>query len=48
SDLLFHLLVLFRERGLPLAEVWGELETRFGAPPRDLAKLRAKRPPDHS
>lgn len=35
ADLLFHLLVLLRARGLPLAEVWEELEARFGAPPRD-------------
>ncbi|HEX2189298.1 MAG TPA: bifunctional phosphoribosyl-AMP cyclohydrolase/phosphoribosyl-ATP diphosphatase HisIE [Longimicrobiaceae bacterium] len=48
ADLLFHLLVLLRARGLPLAEVWGELERRFGAPPRDVAALHAKRPPDHS
>lgn len=34
ADLLFHLLVLFRERGLPLAEVWDELDRRFGAAPR--------------
>lgn len=48
ADLLFHLLVLLRARGLPLAEVWDELEERFGAPPRDLEKLRARRPVDHS
>ncbi|HEV2147888.1 MAG TPA: bifunctional phosphoribosyl-AMP cyclohydrolase/phosphoribosyl-ATP diphosphatase HisIE [Longimicrobiaceae bacterium] len=50
ADLLFHLLVLLRARGLPLAEVWAELEGRFGAPPRPeaLEKLQAKRPPDHS
>jgi phosphoribosyl-AMP cyclohydrolase / phosphoribosyl-ATP pyrophosphohydrolase len=30
ADLLFHLLVLLRARGLPLAEVWEELESRFG------------------
>ena len=48
ADLLFHLLVLLRARGLPLAEVWAELERRFGAPPRDVEKLQAKRPPDHS
>jgi phosphoribosyl-AMP cyclohydrolase / phosphoribosyl-ATP pyrophosphohydrolase len=34
ADLLFHLLVLLRERGLPLREVWMELESRFGVPPR--------------
>lgn len=42
ADLLFHLLVLLRARGLPLAEVWAELEARFGAPPHDLEKLRAR------
>ena len=35
ADLLFHLLVLFRARGLPLAEVWDELDRRFGAAPRE-------------
>jgi phosphoribosyl-ATP pyrophosphohydrolase/phosphoribosyl-AMP cyclohydrolase len=30
ADLLFHLLVLLRARGLPLDEVWSELESRFG------------------
>ena len=34
SDLLFHLLVLLRVQGLPLEEVWSELEARFGAAPR--------------
>jgi len=48
ADLLFHLLVLLRARGLPLAHVYAELEGRFGAPPRDLHKLASKRPPDHS
>jgi phosphoribosyl-ATP pyrophosphohydrolase/phosphoribosyl-AMP cyclohydrolase len=35
ADLLFHLLVLFRARGLPLADVWAELDRRFGAAPRE-------------
>lgn len=35
ADLFFHLLVLFRARGLALREVWQELERRFGAPPRE-------------
>jgi phosphoribosyl-ATP pyrophosphohydrolase/phosphoribosyl-AMP cyclohydrolase len=48
ADLLFHLLVLLRARGVPLASVYAELEGRFGAPPRDLDKLAARRPPDHS
>jgi phosphoribosyl-AMP cyclohydrolase / phosphoribosyl-ATP pyrophosphohydrolase len=30
ADLLFHLLVMLRQRGLPLAAVWQELESRFG------------------
>jgi phosphoribosyl-AMP cyclohydrolase / phosphoribosyl-ATP pyrophosphohydrolase len=34
ADLLFHLLVLLRDRRLPLDAVWAELEARFGAPPR--------------
>ena len=34
SDLLFHLLVLLRERDLPLEAVWSELERRFGGPSR--------------
>ncbi len=48
ADLLFHLLVLLRARGVPLADVYAELEGRFGAPPRDLDRLLSKRPPDHS
>lgn len=34
ADLLFHLMVLWRARGLNADEVWGELERRFGAAPR--------------
>ena len=34
ADLLFHLLVLFREKGLPLADVWAEMDERFGRAPR--------------
>jgi phosphoribosyl-ATP pyrophosphohydrolase/phosphoribosyl-AMP cyclohydrolase len=34
ADLLFHLMVLWRDRGLSADEVWGELERRFGATPR--------------
>jgi phosphoribosyl-ATP pyrophosphohydrolase/phosphoribosyl-AMP cyclohydrolase len=34
ADLLFHLMVLWRQQGLPAGEVWAELERRFGAPPR--------------
>lgn len=34
ADLLFHLMVLWRQRSLDADEVWGELERRFGAAPR--------------
>ncbi len=34
ADLLFHLMVLWRARGLDPGEVWDELERRFGAAPR--------------
>lgn len=34
ADLLFHLMVLWRDRGLGADEVWGELDRRFGAAPR--------------
>lgn len=32
SDLLFHLMVLLRERGLPLDDIMSELESRHGQP----------------
>lgn len=32
SDLIFHLMVLLRERGLPLDDVLGELKARYGKP----------------
>ncbi len=35
ADLLFHLLVLFRAKGLELTEVWEELDRRFGRAPRE-------------
>lgn len=34
ADLLFHLLVLWRQQGLAADEVWTELDRRFGARPR--------------
>jgi phosphoribosyl-AMP cyclohydrolase / phosphoribosyl-ATP pyrophosphohydrolase len=34
ADLLFHLMVLWRTRGLNADEVWAELERRFGQAPR--------------
>lgn len=38
SDLLFHLLVLFRTSSLPLTDIWSELESRFGGAPRDAQR----------
>ena len=43
ADLFFHLLVLLRTRGLPVSEIWEELERRFGRP----ARLPAPRANDH-
>jgi len=34
ADLLYHLLVLWRAKGLPLDELWAELDQRFGQSPR--------------
>lgn len=34
ADLFYHLLVLMRERNLPLSGVWHELDGRFGRTPR--------------
>jgi len=35
ADLLYHLMVLWRAKGLPLDELWSELDQRFGQAPRD-------------
>lgn len=35
ADLLYHLLVLWRTKGLPLDELWAELDQRFGRAPRE-------------
>jgi len=35
ADLLYHLMVLWRAKGLPLDELWAELDRRFGRKPRD-------------
>ncbi|GMK48805.1 histidine biosynthesis bifunctional protein HisIE [Paenibacillus glycanilyticus] len=40
SDLLFHLLVLLRERGLPLDDVMAELQSRHGKPASNNAMRR--------
>lgn len=42
ADLLFHMTVLLRERGVPLAEVEAELTRRFGQTPRPLPGGRAR------
>jgi phosphoribosyl-ATP pyrophosphohydrolase/phosphoribosyl-AMP cyclohydrolase len=34
ADLVFHLMVLWQSRGIPLAAIWEELERRHGAAPR--------------
>ena len=34
ADLLYHLLVLWRAKGVPLDELWAELDRRFGQAPR--------------
>jgi len=34
ADLLYHLMVLWRAKGLPLDELWTELDQRFGQAPR--------------
>ena len=34
ADLVYHLMVLWRARGLPLEELWAELDRRFGQAPR--------------
>ncbi len=44
ADLFFHLLVLLRARGIPTAEVWAELERRFGRPARIPAPRRSAHP----
>lgn len=44
ADLLFHLLVALRIRGVPMADVWGEMESRFGASSRVPADGRDPHP----
>lgn len=44
ADLLFHLLVLLRARGLPLPEIWAELEARFGGASRTPSAAAEKHP----
>jgi phosphoribosyl-AMP cyclohydrolase / phosphoribosyl-ATP pyrophosphohydrolase len=35
ADLIYHLMVLWRAKGLPLHELWSELDHRFGRTPRE-------------
>jgi phosphoribosyl-ATP pyrophosphohydrolase/phosphoribosyl-AMP cyclohydrolase len=35
ADLVYHLMVLWRAKGLPLDELWSELDQRFGQKPRE-------------
>jgi phosphoribosyl-AMP cyclohydrolase / phosphoribosyl-ATP pyrophosphohydrolase len=44
ADLLFHLLVLLRQRNLPVEAVWNELEERFGQAPRDRTSHQERNP----
>jgi phosphoribosyl-ATP pyrophosphohydrolase/phosphoribosyl-AMP cyclohydrolase len=47
ADLLFHLMVLWRDRGLDAGQVWDELESRFGRAPRaGSTEARASRSAD--
>jgi phosphoribosyl-AMP cyclohydrolase / phosphoribosyl-ATP pyrophosphohydrolase len=46
ADLVFHLLVLLRAKGVGLGSVWAELERRFGAAPRpEFAAFEPSRSP---
>jgi phosphoribosyl-AMP cyclohydrolase / phosphoribosyl-ATP pyrophosphohydrolase len=42
ADLLFHLIVLLRERALPLTRIWAVMEERFGRAPRERGHSRTK------
>jgi phosphoribosyl-ATP pyrophosphohydrolase/phosphoribosyl-AMP cyclohydrolase len=43
ADLIYHLLVLLRAKGLPLDELWAELDRRFGQSPREGSTAPADR-----
>jgi phosphoribosyl-AMP cyclohydrolase / phosphoribosyl-ATP pyrophosphohydrolase len=45
ADLLYHLVVLFRARKLPLEAVWTELEGRFERAPRPQKPRNERNPP---
>jgi phosphoribosyl-AMP cyclohydrolase / phosphoribosyl-ATP pyrophosphohydrolase len=46
ADLVFHLLVLLRAKGIGLEAVWAELDRRFGAAPRaEFAAFEPSRSP---
>lgn len=44
ADLLYHLLVLMRSRGVPVEAIWQELDRRFGRAPREGATNPQTRP----
>jgi phosphoribosyl-AMP cyclohydrolase / phosphoribosyl-ATP pyrophosphohydrolase len=44
ADLLFHVLVLLQDRGVPLTDVWSDMQARFGAPPRRTLTTETYRP----
>jgi phosphoribosyl-ATP pyrophosphohydrolase/phosphoribosyl-AMP cyclohydrolase len=43
ADLLYHLLVLWRAKGLSVDELWAELDRRFGQAPREGSANPARR-----
>ena len=42
ADLLYHLLVLWSARGIAPADVWGELDRRFGTSGLAVKEARKK------
>jgi len=42
ADLLYHLLILWHAKELPLADVWAELERRFGTTGAAIKETRKK------
>lgn len=42
ADLLYHLLILWHAKQLPPADVWAELERRFGATGPAIKEIRKK------
>ena len=42
ADLLYHLLILWHAKGLSPAEVWAEMESRFGTSGSAIKEIRKK------